>query len=151
PFSAPLSVAASGPVTQRTMPAPFKISARLPSFAPAASKSASEMEAPSPAPLSIVTSAPSATNFFTVSGMAAQRVSPAPSFRTAIFIRLFQDQKDDETDDQADDCAPFEHRGEARVVRNVMRHFLRRRVSQDRLFIGHLQTSPLSRPVLGCP
>ena len=28
-----------------------------------------------------------AMNFFTVSGMAAQRVSPAASFRTAIFMR----------------------------------------------------------------
>ena len=70
-----------------------------PTFAPAASKSASAIEALSPAPFSTATSAPSAMNFFTVSGIAAQRVSPAASFRTAIFIGgrgLFEDQEDDE-------------------------------------------------------
>src|SRR4051812_10941861 len=98
------------------IPAPSRISARLPSIAPTASKSASEMDAASPAPRSTATSAPSAMNFLTVSGIAAQRVSSAPSLRTAIFIRLSEDQEDDEADDEADDRAPLQHRCEARII-----------------------------------
>jgi len=55
--------------------------------APAASNSASAIDAASPAPFSTATAAPRAANFFTVSGMAATRVSGAPSCRTAIFKR----------------------------------------------------------------
>src|SRR5256885_1511398 len=102
PCSAPFK--SSGPLMQRITPAPLSTSLRLPTVAPAASNSASETEAPSPAPRSTATSAPSAANFFTVSGIAAQRVSHAASFTTAIFmgvVGLFQDQQDDEADDQA--------------------------------------------------
>jgi hypothetical protein len=55
-------------------------------MAPASSKAESAIEALSPAPFSTATVAPWAANFLTVSGIAAQRVSPAASFRTAIFI-----------------------------------------------------------------
>ena len=57
-----------------------------------------------------------ATNFLTVSGIAAQRVSPGASFKTAIFMKraaLFQDEKNDEADDQANEGAPFEQLREA--------------------------------------
>src|SRR3954464_12806670 len=104
PFSAPCSEAGSGPSTHRIIPAPRSTSARLPRVAPAASNSASDKDAPSPAPRSTATSAPSATNFFTVSGIAAQRVSPsAVSLSTAIFIwpELLQDKQDDEADREA--------------------------------------------------
>src|SRR5207248_2588898 len=127
---------------------PLSTSARLPSVAPAASKSESAMDAPAPASRSIATSAPSALNFLTVSGVAAHRGSPAASFRTAIFIPLFQDQQNDETDDQAREGDPFEHHGEPRVIGDMVRHFLRRRTDQDWLFFGH-STSPLSRSKRG--
>jgi hypothetical protein len=76
-------------------------------------------------------------NFFTVSGIAAQRVSPAASFRTAIFIALFQDHQDEEPDQEADDRAPFEQLREARVIVDVYSHVLRRRIGEQRLFFGH--------------
>src|SRR5438046_10119660 len=132
----PSSVAGSGPVTDRTIPAPLRISARLPSTAPAASKSPSPTDAPLPAPRSTATSAPSAIYFFTISGIAAQRVSAAPSFRTAIFmgsslpIGLDDDQRDD-PDDQTDDGPPFEQLGEALIIVDVRGHLVRARVSQD--------------------
>src|SRR5690242_16594396 len=138
PFSAPFSVAASGPSTTRMIPAPFSTSARLPVLAPAASNSESGIDAESPAPFSTATSAPSAMNFFTVSGIAAQRVSPAGSLRTAIFMRggrLFQDQKDDEADHKAEDRTPLHHPRELLIVANVGRHFLGRRACQQRLFV----------------
>src|SRR3954468_11528273 len=137
PFSAPLSVPASGPLTARMIPAPLSTSARLPIVAPATWKSASGMDAESPAPLSTATSAASATNFFTVSGIAAHRVSPAGSFRTAIFIGrsgLLEDQEDDEADDQAADRAPFHQLRELLVVADMRRDFLCPRAGQQRLF-----------------
>src|SRR5690349_16093951 len=101
PFAAPVSVAASGPVTQRMIPASFKASAREPIVAPAASKSASLTEAACPAPFSTARLAPSAINFFTVSGMAAQRDSPSGSLSTAIFMGA-PGSGDDEQDDDPD-------------------------------------------------
>src|SRR5205823_10171319 len=113
--------------THRIIPAPLSTPSRLPVLAPAVSNSASDSEAPSPAPVSTATSAPSATNFFTVSGIAAQRVSPAASFRTAIFMRcggLFQDQQDNERDHENGERAPFQHFREARVIADVHRDVL---------------------------
>src|SRR5882757_2842840 len=61
-----------------------------PISAPAASKSASGMPEALPAPRATMTSAPSALNFLTVSGVAATRGSPASVSRaTAIRIRVF--------------------------------------------------------------
>src|SRR5579872_2788048 len=126
------------------MSAPSSTSAREPDCAPAASNSLSAMEAPSPAPCSTATFAPRATNFFTVSGIAAQRVSPADSFRTAIFIRLFQDQKNDEADDQTRNCAQFQHPCKTLIIGDVNGDFLRRRARQQRFFFfGHV--SPFAR------
>src|SRR5881275_2260032 len=108
------------------MPAPLRTSERLPTLAPAASKSASPTDAPTPALFSTATSAPRAINFFTVSGIAAQRVSPAASFSTAIFTKsaVFQDQKDDEGDDQAGQEAPFQQLGETQIVADMDRGVL---------------------------
>src|SRR4051812_24971531 len=109
-------MAGSGPLIHRMTPAPLSISARFASVAPAASNSASGIEAASPAPFSTAISAPSAASFLTVSGMAAQRCSPSASFNTAIFIGRggrSQDQKNEEADDQADNRAPFQQLGEA--------------------------------------
>src|SRR5689334_18458056 len=121
--------------------APLSTSARAPTAAPAASNSASAMEAPAPAPFSTATSAPSAMNFLTVSEMAAQRLSPAASFRTAIFTALFQDQKDDKPGNQANDRAIFHHPREARVIVNMDGDVLRRRVGKDGLVVGHEKRS----------
>src|SRR5690349_12360038 len=115
PCSAPASDFGSGPSTARMMLLPFSASFLLAILAPAASKSVSGTEARSPAPVSTATSAPRAMNFFTVSGIAAQRVSSAASLRTAIFIsriELLQNQKNDEADDEAEDGAPLHHVGE---------------------------------------
>jgi hypothetical protein len=71
--------------------------------------------------------------------MAAQRVSSGASFRTAIFIRLLEDEKHDEADDEADYCAPFEHAREPLVIVNVDRHVLRGRAREQRFFfVGHV-------------
>ena len=79
----------------------------------AASKSASGIDASLPAPVSTATSAPSAANFLTVSGMAAQRVSPSASFRTAIFILLYlRMSSTNKADDEANERAKFQHAGE---------------------------------------
>src|SRR5579884_1233383 len=138
PLSAPFNDAASGPSTQRMTPAPFSTSAREPSAAPAASKSASAIDAPSPAPRSTATLAPSAMNFFTVSGMAAQRVSPAASFRTAIFMPSLEDQKNDQADDEADDRSPEHHLREALIIANMRRHLLASGMGKQRFFfLGH--------------
>jgi hypothetical protein len=78
-------------------------------------------------------------NFFTVSGMAEQRVSPgAVSLRTAIFTcggDLGDDQENEECDDQANDCAPFQQRREPRIIVHVPCNFLRRRTGQDGFFV----------------
>jgi len=78
-------------------------------------------------------------NFFTVSGMAEQRVSPdAVSLRTAIFTSggdLADDQENDERDDQAHDCPPFQERREPRIIVNVPAYLLRRRIGQDGFFV----------------
>src|SRR6185503_16636006 len=141
-FSAPSSEAGSGGLTQRMIAAPFSTLLRLAVVAPAASNSPSAIEAPSPAPFSTAVSAPSAANFFTVSGIAAQRVSPAASFRTAIFIPEglpvgFDEEQRNEADDQANDRAPLHHLREARVIVNVHCDVLRRRTDQQRLLFGH--------------
>src|SRR3569623_2981137 len=84
------------------------------------------MLAVSPAPTSTATSAPSAMNFLTVSGVAATRRSPsAVSLRTAIFSRVLlmarRDQPDhDRGDHQATDRAIFEQ-PEHRVIRLLVR------------------------------
>src|SRR6476469_10750005 len=127
------------------MPASSSTWLRLTVCAPASSNSLSAIEAASPAPFSTATVAPSAANFFTVSGIAAQRVSPAASLMTAIFMRLFEDQEDDEADDQADQRAPFEHLGEAQIIVNVHCHVLRRRTGEQRLLFGH------NLPICGVP
>src|SRR3954466_4445933 len=58
--------------------------------APAAAYSSSVKRDGAPAPLCTATSAPSAANFFTVSGVAATRVSAlSTSAGTAIFIATF--------------------------------------------------------------
>jgi hypothetical protein len=58
--------------------------------APAATKSASWMLDPAPAPASTVTANPDAISFLTLSGVAATRVSPGlRSFKTAIFAVRF--------------------------------------------------------------
>src|SRR5689334_13417932 len=104
------------------MPAPLSTSARLPIVAAAAANSASAIAAASPAPVSTATSAPSPANFFTVSGIAAQRVSPAAaSFTIAIFMEWggLQDLQDDEADHQARQGAPFQHFREPRVVAHM--------------------------------
>src|SRR5881628_878638 len=111
--------------------APFSTSARVPTLAPEASNSASEMDACCPAPASTATSAPRAVNFLTVSGIAAQRVSPVASLSTAIFMNLFQDQEHDEADDEASDGTIFQHLNESRVVTYVDGDILRRRANQD--------------------
>src|SRR5689334_6129193 len=144
PLFAPFNVCGSGVLTARSASAPLRTSAREPRLAPAASKSASEIEALSPAPRSTATSAPRPMNFLTVSGMAAQRVSPAASFRTAIFTRLSQDQQDDESDDETRHGAIFQQPREARVVRHVDGDILRRRTGEDRLVFGHCY--PFSDP-----
>src|SRR6185436_10068618 len=84
------------------------------------------MDAPAPAPVSTATSAPSATNFFTVSGVAAtRRSSAASSLRTPSFTRgpsVLDDQDDDEGGDQADDRAPFHQRCEPGIALLMRRH-----------------------------
>src|SRR5438270_1348125 len=142
PLSASLSVCGSGPLMQRMMPAPLSTSGRLPIFAPAASKSASEIEASSPAAFSTATSAPSATNFFTVSGIAAQRVSPGASFKTAIFIRQFlpvslDDHHPQQPDNQAPERSPFQQSREVAVVGDVVSNVLSRRADDQGFFFGH--------------
>src|SRR5947209_808381 len=139
PASAPVSDSASAPFTVRMMPAPLSASARLPNVAPAASKSASAMKAASPAPLSTATSAPSAANFFTVSGIAAQRDSPAASFRTAIFMDPvlpvgLDEHQPEQADDQAPDRAPLQQFGEPGVIADVDGNVLRRRAGEQRFF-----------------
>src|SRR5437868_5509589 len=125
----------------RMMPAPFNTSPRLPTLAPAAWNSASEIDAFSPAPVSTATSAPSAMNFFTVSGIAAQRVSPGASFRTAIFMRcdgLFvQDQQDDEGDDEHRQRTPLQDPREVRVITDMRRNVLSRWTREQGFFFGH--------------
>src|SRR5438270_9908502 len=144
--SAPFSVVKSGPLTERTIPAPLSTSARLPSFAPAASNSASGMEAPSPAPPSTANSAPSAMNFSTASGIAAQRVSPAASLITPIFTRLIPDQQNDEPDDQTGDRAIGDDSSEGFVVAHMGGDIRRRRIREKRFFLfGHFI------PLCGCP
>jgi hypothetical protein len=79
-------------------------------------------------------------NFLTVSGMAAQRVSPAASFRTATFIRLFQDEKDEQADHQADKRAIFHHPRETVVIVHMGRHLGASGVGKHRFFfLGHEQ------------
>src|SRR4051812_32993242 len=126
----------------RMIPAPLSASLRLAIVAPAASNSESPIEAPSPAPFSTTVSAPSAANFFTVSGIAAQRVSPAASLRTAIFTSEgspvgFDEDERDKADNQTGNRAPLHHLGEARVVVDMDRDVLRRRTHQQRLLFGH--------------
>src|SRR6188472_3764455 len=71
---------------QRITSAPASTAFRSPTLAPADSNSESAKEDVAPAPFSTATFAPKPLNFFTVSGIAAQRVSPAAvSLRTAIF------------------------------------------------------------------
>src|SRR6059058_4961862 len=141
PFSAPLSVATSGPLMHKMIPAPLSTSARLPIFAPAISKSVSGMDAVSPAPFSTETSAPSAMNFFTVSGIAAQRVSPGASFRTAIFIRReglsVKDDEDDEGDPERDHRRPLQHSQKISVVANMNGDILSRRTGEQGFVFGH--------------
>ena len=73
-----------------------------------------------PRPRSTATLAPSAMNFFTVSGIAATRVSPAPpSLRTAIFMsrsarQLTMMSRTTSADHEGRDRAIFEQPGEAR-------------------------------------
>src|SRR5215213_1683179 len=138
PFSAPFNDSGSGPLTHRMIPAPFRTSARLPILAPADSNSASRIEAASPAAFSTATSAPSVVNFFTVSGIAAHRVSPADSLSTAIFIAamwLADDQQDGQPDDEANDGTPLHHAGELVIVMHVPRDFLSGRIRQQRLLV----------------
>lgn len=73
------------------------------------------MEAFAPAPASTETVAPSAMYFFTVSGDAETRVSPAAvSFSTAIFTTSAGAAGDDEHDQRrhndGSNSAPFEQR-----------------------------------------
>src|SRR6476469_4761345 len=124
------------------MPASSSTWLRLTVCAPASSNSLSAIEAASPAPFSTATVAPSAANFFTVSGIAAQRASPAASFRTAIFIVAIlpislDDQHPDKADDQTEDRAPFEQSREVKIVGDVVSHVLSGRTSEQRLFFGH--------------
>src|SRR6185437_6462341 len=143
PDSAPASDFGSGLLTHRITAAPLSTSLRAPTFAPASSKSESAIEAPAPAPFSTARSAPSAANFFTVSGVAAQRVSPPASFRTAIFIGdglpigLDEDERED-ADDQAGDRSPEHHPSKALIVTDVGGDVLSRGTDQQRLFLGHL-------------
>ena len=84
PFSSP----SAGRRTLRTTSASLAASSARPAIvAPAASNSPSGMPAFRPAPACTATSAPKALYFFTVSGVAATRVSfPSVSERTAIRI-----------------------------------------------------------------
>src|SRR5215203_1069753 len=61
-------------------------------------------------------------NFFTVSGMAPTRVSPAASWRTAIFTgarSVGNDVNDDRGDDRGQDEAPFQEGHEAQIIAHV--------------------------------
>src|SRR5687768_9670209 len=101
------------------------------------------MDAKSPAPASTAASAPSATNFFTVSGVAATlRSESAVSFRIASFtVRLFADQKDDdEAQDQRDDRAPLHQEYEALIALPVDDGFL-----LDLAFRRHADSSSCCR------
>src|SRR4051794_12197070 len=71
------------------------------------------MDAVSPAPFSTVTVAPSPMNFFTVSGVAETRRSPAAvSLSTAIFTLACDQKNDERADERASHRSPFHHRGE---------------------------------------
>src|SRR5215203_220105 len=88
--------------------------------APAAAYSASEIDAPAPAPLSTDTAAPNAMNLRTVSGVAATRFSPgAVSATTAIrsgaFISSGNQDDDDSRDDGDKRHRPLQHADEAAV------------------------------------
>src|SRR5688500_4201909 len=101
------------------------------------------MDAERPAPASTATSAPSATNFFTVSGVAATlRSASAVSFRIASFtVRLFADQKDDdEAQDQRDNRAPLHQEYEALIALPVDDGFL-----LDLAFRRHADSSSCCR------
>jgi hypothetical protein len=82
-------------------------------------------------------------NFLTVSGTAAQRVSPgADSLRTAIFVkpgsRLADDQDDDERNDEGRDGAPLQQLGEPRVIALVSAEVLRGRFAGKRFMFRHV-------------
>src|SRR5690606_38859768 len=111
---------ASGAWTASTICAPRTTSPARPSSAPASSYRASGRQAPSPAPRSTATLAPSAINLRTVSGVTATRLSPAArSCRTAIrnsppATSGYQD--DDEEDNRRNQRdRPLEHPDEAPV------------------------------------
>src|SRR5690606_11640044 len=88
------------------------------------------MLAPSPAPLSTATDAPSATNFLTVSGVAATRLSPAArSCKTAIRITngpgSGNEEDDDERQDGRDGHHPLEKVDESAVGLLMSLHLVR--------------------------
>ena len=92
------------------------------------SQLASAIEAVSPAPFSTASSAPSPMNFFTVSGVAATRVSPAASsFNTAMRMPEGRsgDQKDDDGRyDHGDDRTDLEEADETFIGFVRCLHFL---------------------------
>src|SRR5690606_270756 len=90
PVLTPLSSAASGRRTHRTISAPLSVAAAvLPMVAPASANCASSMRDRVPAPFSTTTSAPRPMSLATVSGVAATRLSPTNRSRsTAIFIGI---------------------------------------------------------------
>src|SRR5258706_14279508 len=96
------------------MSASFSASAAdLAIIAPAAAYSESGIREPAPAPDWIATSAPSAMNFFTVSGVAATRVSTlSASAGTEIFIDRFLEgsgRSDEDKVEEEQDGAYDEH------------------------------------------
>ena len=82
-------------------------------------------------------------NFFTVSGIAAQRVSPAASFSTAIFMGLRLTNSGLRSGPtkpmiEADDRAPLQQLGEVRVIaRRASRISCVGGLASSRLFFGH--------------
>ena len=82
-------------------------------------------------------------NFFTVSGVAATRVSPAAVSLTTAILTLADDHDDEERDDEADNGAPFEQANEPFVIADMMRDFLGWRIVQKRLLMRHVV--PLDR------
>src|SRR5262245_38503101 len=142
----------------RIMSASLSTASRVPTDAPAASKSPSAIDAPAPAPFSTAIVAPSPANFFTVSGMAATRVSAPTSFRTAIFNRenlIIDDVHHEQSRDEGKGRTIFEQLEEAVVIVEMRRiiHFGGGRVD---LVVGHwlipvlsLLGPGLNKPIAG--
>ena len=82
-------------------------------------------------------------NFFTVSGIAAQRVSPGRflqdrDLHAMLRTSFDENEEDDDADDEADDRAPFQQSGEPLVVaRRARATSCVGGLDEQRLFFGH--------------